>query len=54
MTPEVTAAFQCQQGASTGEPHDFTYRNRPSGDYLCKKCLVQFTKARLKELTDNA
>lgn len=54
MEPAVIAAFQCQSGSSEGEPHAWTYRNRPSGNYLCTKCLVSLTKAKLKELTDNA
>jgi len=54
LTPDQIAAFQCQSGPSNGEPHEFTYRNRPSGKYLCKKCLDEFSKTRLKELTDDA
>jgi len=54
MDPAVIAAFQCTSGPSEGEPHTFEYRNRPNGTYLCRKCLVSFTKIRLKELTDNA
>jgi len=55
MEPEVIAAFQCQVGPSDGEPHEWDYRRRPEGNsYRCKKCLVVITKARLKELTDNA
>jgi len=54
MEPEVKAAFLCQSGPSEGEPHAFEYRDRPSGKYLCRKCLAEFTKSRLKELTDNA
>jgi len=54
MEPNVIAAFQCQSGTSNGEPHSWTYRNRPSGTYLCTKCLVSYTKTQLKELTDNA
>jgi len=55
MEPEVTAAFQCTTGASAGEPHDWDYRRRATGNsYRCKKCLVIISKARLKELTDNA
>jgi len=54
MNPEVVAAFQCQSGPSDGEPHNWTYRNRPDGTYLCTKCLVSLTKGELKRLTDNA
>jgi len=54
MEPDVIAAFQCETGPSAGEPHAFEYRNRPNGKYLCRKCLAEFSKARLKELTDNA
>lgn len=54
MSPEVVAAFQCQEGPSKGFPHEWTYRNRPDGNYLCTKCLVSYTKRQLKELTDNA
>jgi len=54
LTPEQIAAFQCQSGTSNGEPHNWTYRNRPNGNYLCTKCLVSLSKTELKELTDNA
>jgi len=54
MDLEVIPAFQCQSGTSQGEPHTWTYRNRPNGNYLCTKCLVNLTKAELKRLTDNA
>lgn len=54
MTPEEIAAFQCQSGPSEGKPHNWTYRNRPNGTYLCFDCLVTLTKAELKRLTDNA
>lgn len=54
MSPEVIAAFQCQSGPSNGEPHSWTYRHRPNGDYLCIKCLVRLSKTELKGLTDNA
>jgi len=54
LTVKQIAAFQCQDGPSTGEAHAWTYRNRPNGTYLCTKCLVTLTKTELKELTDNA
>jgi len=51
MNDDQVAAFHCQTGANTGLPHQWTYL-KPN--YRCVLCLVVFSKARLKELTDNA
>jgi len=50
MDPEVRAAFQCEDG----RPHEWTYHKIPMPRYRCALCLIGITKARLKELTDNA
>ena len=51
---DVQAAFLCQDGAFSGSPHQWTYLAGLHKIYRCARCLVTITKARLKELTDNA
>lgn len=51
---DVEAAFHCQTGAQIGLPHQWTYLNDLHKNYRCAVCLLVMTKARLKELTDNA
>jgi len=53
MTTQAEA-FLCQTGAFIGEPHQWTYLSGLHKNYRCARCLVVFTKAKLKELTDNA
>lgn len=51
---DVTAAFLCITGANLGFPHRWRYLSGVRKMYQCTVCLVMITKARLKELTDNA
>jgi len=51
---QVAAAFHCIDGPSTGQPHGWVYLKDLHKNYRCSLCLVVITKARLKELTDNA
>jgi len=43
-------AFMCE----TGVPHQWVYLKDLHKNYRCSLCLMVITKARLKELTDNA
>lgn len=51
---DIEAAYLCQSGANIGQPHQWTYLRGIHKLYKCAVCLVVITKARLKELTDNA
>jgi len=51
---QVNSAFHCQDGASIGAPHGWVYLKDLHKNYRCSLCLVVVSKARLKELTDNA
>lgn len=50
MSDDVKAAFLCEDG----KVHDWNYLRDLEKRYRCRLCLVVITKARLKELTDNA
>lgn len=54
MNDDQVAAFLCQYGPSEGRPHSWSYLRDLNKNYRCATCLVVITKARLKELTDNA
>lgn len=42
--------FFCQTGFNQGHPHKWSYPKRQL--YRCDNCLVEFSKAALKEHTD--
>lgn len=51
---DINAAYLCQSGVNLGQPHQWAYLRGVNKIYKCAVCLVVLTKARLKELTDNA
>ena len=51
---QVNSAFHCQTGPSEGRPHAWIYLKDTYRNYRCSLCLVVVSKARLKELTDDA
>ena len=48
---QIKDAFHCK---GTDTPHQWTYLKDLHKNYRCSLCLTVITKARLKELTDNA